>query len=402
MKTAIGILAERVLPAKGGLAVATTRIAQHAQKNGYAVHLIYPSKEVEPGHRGRRDRGGLILHPIGAGKNEEESFQSWLQHTSEIVRTQKIKLLHGIYATSAGYVATLAACKHELPSIVSLRGNDMDRGLFRKEQLPFLRQSLELATEVTGVSQELTQWAQKIGRRSAIHISNSVDSSVFRPERKDNSLLASLGISQLSGPRPKLSIVGQETIDKPIILGFLGELRDKKGFRYLLPALDTLKERHNLALLIIGGIRAECQEAFEHFKTISPQAAERIFIAPYSRKPERLRHLLALCDLMLFPSLADGTPNAVLESMAAGKPILATRVGGIPDLIEHEKSGALFDLGHLEYFPEIIEEMLAQGPEALAKMGKAARQRVIEKHSPEGEQTAYGQLYQRLLAHEEA
>ena len=373
--SSIVIIAERIAPSRGGLAVATARIAQHALASGHEVHVLYPSKDAPPGGRGRKVIEGLVHHPVGALSREDDTLMAWAQHAQDVILAQGAKLVHGVYASRAGYLAALLGRQLKLPSIVSLRGNDLDRGLFRAADLPFLERALTWATAVTGVSSALCAKAEALFGVQPRHITNSVDAQAFSPQAADNSLRATLGLG--TGP----------------VLGFLGELREKKGMRYLLPAVDALE---GTSLLLIGGVRQDAQEALRAFENMAPEAYQRIKVVEYDRAAERLCRLMALCDLMVFPSLYDGTPNAVLEAMAAARPILATDAGGQRDLIEHGKSGGLLPVGRLDRLPEAIEEFLAMPRAEREKMGKAARQQVIERHAPEHERAAYQALYESL------
>ena len=136
------IVAERIAPRRGGLAVATARLAGHARALGEPVHVIHPDRDVSAGLQGRRERDGVIHHPIGAFPRDEDTLQSLVRCGTEIARRHRLDLVHGIYATRPGYAATVIARTLSIPSVVSLRGNDLDRGMFRAADLPFLERAL--------------------------------------------------------------------------------------------------------------------------------------------------------------------------------------------------------------------------------------------------------------------
>ena len=96
---------------------------------------------------------------------------------------------------------------------------------------------------------------------------------------------------------------------------------------------------------------------------------------------------------MVFPSLFEGMPNAVLEAMAAECAILATDVGGHPELIEHGVSGALLSLRDLDRLPEAIGEMLDVPEDERRAWGRAARARVRDGHRPADEDAAWADVY---------
>ncbi len=370
----IAIVAQRVEPHRGGLAVASSRIARHARAQGEEVHVLYLSKDTRAGTRGYRRRDDISYHPVSVLPDEELTLRTWTEHVKDITVEHKLDVLHGIYATHAGYIAVLVAGMLGLRSVVSLRGNDLDRGIFRARDFPFLAHTLSHATVVTAVSSRLAKTAGGVFGRPVVHVTNSVDADVFRPKTPDNSLRRSLGL-------------------RGRVIGFAGELREKKGMRHLLPAFAEVSKHRDVSLLLIGGVRDEAQKAFEAFKAMSSEAAKRIHVVAYRRHAERLCELLALCDLMVFPSLYDGTPNAVLEAMAAGRPILATDAGGHGDLIQHGETGALLPLCKLGQLAEAIMEFLDLPPMKREAMGRSARLFVVQHHAPQKELEAYRRVY---------
>jgi glycosyltransferase involved in cell wall biosynthesis len=322
---------------------------------------------------------GLTIHRVGMLPQRADSLQALTGHLRDVIVEHAIGLVHGIYAVHAGYAATVAAACEGRPSIVSIRGNDLDRAIYLPDQLPFVSHALRNATLVTGVSTALCDAASRIFAREVFYAPNSVDGEVFRPETPDNSLRAAL------------------KLDGESVIGFFGELREKKGMRFLLPAFAELAGSRNLRLLLVGGVRSDCRDAYAEFERTAPAAAARIVTINYARDTKRLSRLLALCDLMVFPSLSEGMPNAVLEAMAAGRPILASDVGGHRDLIQHGKTGALLSTHHLDQLPTAMAEMLDMQREQRDQLGHAARKFVLCQHPSSRESACYADLYTRAL-----
>jgi glycosyltransferase involved in cell wall biosynthesis len=90
--------------------------------------------------------------------------------------------------------------------------------------------------------------------------------------------------------------------------------------------------------------------------------------------------ILAAADAAILPSMAEGLPNAVLEYLAAGKPTIATSVGGIPEIIQHEKNGLLIPPGSPEALQSAIIRILSNPSEA-AEFARAGRADMREKFS---------------------
>ncbi len=372
-RAAITIVAERAMPSRGGLAVATSRIAEQAVARGEDVHLVVVGRNAPPGGVVTGERNGVTVSTVGRLPAEEATLAALVEHAGDVARESGSTVIHGIYATRAGYAATVVAATLGVASVVSMRGNDLDRGLFRPRDLPFVQHALSRATVVTGVSSALCRRAAGMFERPALLVGNSVDAERFAPQSKDNSLIASVGLGD------------------DVVLGYCGELREKKGLRFLLPAFAAVLRDRPARLLLIGGVRQDGSEAFQQFARLAPEAAARVHLLPYERSPKRLSRLLALCDLMVFPSLREGMPNAVLEAMACGRPVLATAVGGHLDLIEHGRTGALLPLHQLDQLPAAILEVLDH--EQREVMGKAARAHVQQHHAPADESAAWAEVY---------
>jgi len=108
--------------------------------------------------------------------------------------------------------------------------------------------------------------------------------------------------------------------------------------------------------------------------------------------PEILRAL----DLFVLPSLAEGISNTVLEALASGVPVVATRVGGNPELVVDGECGALVPPGDSGSLAEAVSGCL-RDPERLAGLGAAARERAVGRFSIDAMVDAYLGVYRRVL-----
>jgi glycosyltransferase involved in cell wall biosynthesis len=107
--------------------------------------------------------------------------------------------------------------------------------------------------------------------------------------------------------------------------------------------------------------------------------------------------ILALSDIAVLPSLKEAAGGAVLEAMAAGKPVVASRVGGIPESVVDGTTGFLVPPGDSEALSRSIIRLL-DDPPLRQQFGKAGRERVEAKFSIEGMVQQYEALYQELLS----
>lgn len=107
--------------------------------------------------------------------------------------------------------------------------------------------------------------------------------------------------------------------------------------------------------------------------------------------------ILAASDLFVLPSRREGCPLAVIEAMAAGLPVIASAVGGVPRMIEDGRSGRLVAAGDEVALREALEELIAD-PARRRALGDEARRDARRRFSVEGMTRSYEQLYERLLA----
>ena len=111
----------------------------------------------------------------------------------------------------------------------------------------------------------------------------------------------------------------------------------------------------------------------------------------------RLPALYAASQVVLLSSSFDNSPNCVLEANACERPVVATRVGGVPRYVTEGENGLLADGGDAEGFARAILDLLDQ-PERARDMGRAGRHRVLERHSWRKSAEKLVALYDRLLA----
>jgi sugar transferase (PEP-CTERM/EpsH1 system associated) len=174
-----------------------------------------------------------------------------------------------------------------------------------------------------------------------------------------------------------------------IVAGVVGRLDERKGHRYFLEAMAALAgQQLGVRGLVVG-------EGRERADIEARQAAlglgERVRILGYW--PD-LAEALAAIDVFVLPSLMEGHPLAVLEAMAAGKPVVATRVGGNPAAVEDGVTGLLVpprDPGALARAITTI----ARDPERARRMGREGRRRVEERFSLEAARRANEEVYVR-------
>jgi glycosyltransferase involved in cell wall biosynthesis len=104
----------------------------------------------------------------------------------------------------------------------------------------------------------------------------------------------------------------------------------------------------------------------------------------------------AICDVVVLTSASEGTPVTIIEALAAGRPVVATRVGGVPDVVEEGETGFLVRPRDTHALAERLE-ILARDPERRAAMGAAGRERTLDRYAGERLVADMDSLYRELL-----
>lgn len=357
-------ISERFPPDRGGAAASAGRQAANLAPLVERLDVLRLASDLPPGVMELEERDGLRVHRVGRAASEDESLQLLARAAENLREAHGYDLVHGFYAVHAGYVATLVAAAAGLPSVVSLRGNDLDRAMFHGPRLPFLLWTLQRATALLGVSNEILDKARVLsGRRLGLHVVvNGVDGARFAPGPSTRTLE--------NAPRPWI--------------GFAGELRLKKG----LPVLQEIAARTSGTLVWIGGVRADERADVADWKRREPAAAARVREVDYAADPAVLADWYRAMDLLVFPSLWDGLPNALLEAMACGRPVLACAVGGIPEVVRDGRDGLLIPPRELHRFAAEAVRLSTEDPALLRRLGALARARVLHDFTPEAERDA--------------
>jgi len=150
------------------------------------------------------------------------------------------------------------------------------------------------------------------------------------------------------------------------VIGYVGRLSEEKGVRYLIEAGSVLKERSEPFRIIIIGDGPRRKELEDLAK--SKGLEKEIIFVGFQSDVEKW---LAVLDVFALPSLTEGTPMALLEAMAAGIPVIATAVGGVPRVVESGVNGFLVAPGDFQGMSEKIR-ILKENPVLRNKMATEA------------------------------
>lgn len=254
-----------------------------------------------------------------------------------------------------------------------LDGSNRKYQWVRRAYSPFVSHYIALSRDLEGYLTERVG----IPARKVSQIFNGVDASRFYPG-DDSTAIA--GCPFL---RPEHWLVGT--------VGRMQSVKDQtllaRAFVRALELDPVLRSRLRLVMVGEGPLRAEAQNLLEQ------AGLAHLAWLPGERHdvPDILRGL----DCFVLPSLAEGISNTILEAMASGLPVIATRVGGNPELVSAERTGKLVPAGDAETMARAIVAY-ATAPDEARAAGKAGRAEVEQRFSMESMEATYRGLYDRL------
>ena len=319
---------------------------------------------------------------FGAHKRVDDTLVDWFELIVEEHKREPFDLIHAYFLPMAGFVGTYAGKYLGIPSVVSIRGNDIERAAFDPSKFSHVMYALQHANAVTTNASELAKKAKAFIDRDIHIIPNGIDTERFKPLEKNSVLAEALGL-----------VDEKKKEERKFVIGFVGELREKKGLATLLSGYAQITKTMPVSLLIVGEVReGEDKKYFEEFKTANPQLS---IIVTRHVPHKDLPAYYSLMDVFVHPSLRDGMPNAVLEAMACGKTVIATPVGGVLDVIEDEVNGLFVNVNDANGLAEKMAEVLNQ-PEKRETIGRSARKAVLSQYTLEKELQANLQIYASL------
>lgn len=380
-------------------------IVRHVAARGHTVHLLLPESRSwsRPDTEGRVHYHPYRYSPVrswtpwGYSESLEGGVKikrplyalaplvllSALRTADALLRSGEFDLVHAHWIVPNGPIGAIAARRQDLPLVVTLHGSDMavserSRAIGRATRWTFAR-----AAAVTAPSGDLLERARRLGAshlRELIPYGADARSLEADPREVDR-LRGRLGL------RP----------DDVVVAG-LGRLIPVKGFEYLVEALAKARvARPELRLVLVGdgdlreqlGVRAR-----------SFGIADSVVFAGMVERDE-IPIYLGVADIVVVPSVhyggyVDGLPNVALEAMAAGKPLVATRVGGLPELVRDGETGLLVDEKDADELADAIVE-LAGDPAVRARMGDSGRALIRDSLSWESVAGRYEAVYERVV-----
>jgi glycosyltransferase involved in cell wall biosynthesis len=390
----IALLSEKYTPDIGGLAISSERLARLLTSAGHDVRVFAPTLSLLPSEKRTLPSGGIQLTRFGAHKRVDDTLVDWFELIVAEHRREPFDILHAYFLPQAGFVAAYAGKYLGVPSVVSIRGNDIERAAFDPAKFSHVMYALQNASAVTTNASELAKKAKAFVDREIILIPNGIDANLFKPMERNGALAEALGFDVARNDIPHTpGSAGYHPAPRIPVIGFVGELREKKGLRTLLSGYAQVVKRRPASLLVVGEVReGEDKNTFEEFRITNPQLPITITGAvPHQDMPA----YYALMDVFVHPSLRDGMPNALLEAMACGKAVIATPVGGTVDVLEDGINGLTVPVNDAEGLSNAIIKVL-EDESLRERLGRSAREKIQMEFTVEKELEENLAVYRKI------
>lgn len=223
------------------------------------------------------------------------------------------------------------------------------------------------------------------------------------PPKKRYSIHNGFDFSRISGLPDHSQIRKKFNIVTPHVVGMVGGFYVRKDFQtFLTAAMKILKKRDDVTFMAIGdGQNARGDLSRSTFETckamVEPQYADRIVFPGRIRDVESVVQIFDVGVLLTNPRVhGEGISNAIMEYMALGKPVIATKGGGSSEIVEHEKTGFLLEENDCDIVMQKIEYLLDH-KEAAAEMGQRGREKLQREFNLETATENFLKLYKHML-----
>src|SRR3989449_1709143 len=364
-------------PTYGGSGVVATELGMELAARGHEIHFI----SYAPPIRMNLDQRNIQFHEVEVVSyplfDHSPYTLTLATKMLEVFEAESLDLLHVHYAIPHSVSALLArsmAAPRRLPFITTLHGTDITLVGSNRSYLPITKFSIEQSDGVTAISKYLLdQTVREFDIKRPIEvIPNFVNCDLYvrRPNPEQRAKWAPGGdpiLMHLSNFRPvkritdTIEIFAQVRAKMPAKLVLIGDGPDRGAAEYLVRKKKLQKDVHFLG------------------------------------KQDQVYRLLSDADLFLLPSQLESFGLAALEAMACEVPVIATNVGGIPEVVEHGVDGFLVQPGDVQEAACYALEILSRADRG-REMGQIARLNAKKKFCANDVIPSYERYYQRVLS----
>lgn len=292
-------------------------------------------------------------------------FISELYFATKIIKQEQIEILHSHWLMPQGFIGTICKKIFNIPHVITIHAAD----IFLLENLPFKN---VIADFIAKDCDEIIIVSSYVSERFLTMISSNLKEYV---ENKITVLPMGIDVLSFQEHKDIKHLKHRYTISSKFTLLYIGRLADKKGISYLIEAMPTIIKHINDVCLIICGDGHLLGELIQIVKKLNLE--RYVTFTGFVSNDIKLDYI-SIADIVIVPSLVldtgetEGLPVVILEYLAAGKPIIATNVSGIKDVIESGWNGILIEQRSSEQISNQVLRLLSD-EELRISLGENAR-----------------------------
>ena len=327
----------------GGMESVVQRLVEGLPRERFEIRALVPFEGV---FSERMRALGVDCHALAMPENP---LWSSILDACALVRSGAIDVIHA-HLTNAHLLAALVGRLTMRPVLATIHGRQLGVADLEAHRLA------DTHLHTVCRSSELHALGLGVDRSRLSCIPNGVDTQRFRPGERSAAL--------------RRELIGDAT-DNAALVGFVGRLSPEKGPEVFVRAALMLRERLPSARFVIvgdGPLRETMRTLAEQYRL-----ADRLHFAGVR---DDMTEVYRAFDLAVSTSHSEAMPLAIMEALASGVPVVATRVGGVPDLIEHGGCGWLCEPGNFDSVAARIAALI-EHPAERQRMARRARERVV-------------------------
>ena len=366
-----------VYPTYGGSGIVGSELGKELAARGHTVHFIssaLPTRLTELNERVRFHEVEMMSYPLF----EHQPYTLALAtKMSTVAEQEDLDLLHVHYAIPHSISAILARESlkphRRLPVITTLHGTDITLVGADRSYLPITKYALEQSDGVTAISNYLKQATIDTFQFDRIEvIPNFVCPSEYKP-------------------RPDCELRQALSPDAAPILVHVSNFRPVKRPVDCVEILARVLKKTPARLVMVG-------DGSERTNAIHRARSLGVFDrCAFVGKQPRIVDYLCAADVLLLPSEQESFGLAALEAMACEVPVVASRVGGVPEVVDDGETGFLSETGDIEKMADDAARLLAD-EKFRSNMGRRARESAISRYNTDLVIPRYIEFYEKVLA----
>jgi N-acetyl-alpha-D-glucosaminyl L-malate synthase BshA len=367
-----------VYPTYGGSGIVGSELGKELAERGHTVHFIssaLPTRLTQLSERVRFHEVEMMSYPLF----EHQPYTLALAtKMADVAETENLDLLHVHYAIPHSISAILARESlkphRTLPVITTLHGTDITLVGADRSYLPITRYGIAQSDGVTAVSNYLKQATTETFQFDHIAvIPNFICATDY--SRKPGAQL-----------RRELSPDGEP------LLVHVSNFRPVKRPVDCIEILARVREKGVGARLVMVGDGSERARAEHRARCLGVDR-----FCTFVGKQPRIVDYLSVSDVLLLPSEQESFGLAALEALACEVPVIASRVGGIPEVVDDGLTGCLAEVGDIEKMSADAARLLADD-DVRREMGRRARESAVSRYSTDLVIPQYIEFYERVIA----